>query len=131
MGYIESGKRDGAKVVTGGGRLSESGYFVEPTIFADTKPNMKIVQEEIFGPVAVVVKFKTEEEALKMANDTTYGLGANIFTTNISRATRLAANIESGSVWVNMASAPDYRVPFGGFKQSGQGKEMGEYALES
>ena len=131
MGYIESGKGDGAKVLTGGGRLSDSGYFVQPTIFTDAKPSMKIVQEEIFGPVAVVVKFKTEEEALKMANDTTYGLGANVFTTNISRATRLAASIESGSVWVNMASAPDFRVPFGGFKQSGQGKEMGEYALEA
>ena len=92
---------------------------------------MKIVKEEIFGPVAVAVRFRDEASILEVANDTTYGLGANIFTTNIARATRIAAALETGQVWVNMGSVPDFRVPFGGVKQSGQGKEMGEYALEA
>ena len=92
---------------------------------------MRIVKEEIFGPVAVAVKFTDEEAVIAAANDTTYGLGANVFTTSIARATRIAAALETGQVWVNMGSTPDFRVPFGGVKQSGQGKEMGEYALEA
>lgn len=131
MSYIESGKKAGAKVITGGQRSGDEGFFVQPTIFTEVKSNMKIAQEEIFGPVAVVVKFKDEAEALALANDTSYGLSSNVFTTDISRATRLANALEAGSVYVNMASLPDFRVPFGGVKQSGQGKEMGEDALEA
>ena len=131
LGFIESGKKEGANLLTGGARLEQDGYYIQPTIFTDVKPEMKIVKEEIFGPVAVLVKFKTEEEVIALANDTTYGLGANLFTQNLSRATRLSHALDSGSVWVNMASWPDYRIPFGGVKQSGQGKEMGEAALEA
>ncbi|KAJ3555132.1 hypothetical protein NM688_g2743 [Phlebia brevispora] len=131
MNYIASGKSDGAKVHTGGDRIGKQGFFVQPTIFTEAKPDMKIVREEIFGPVAVVVKFKTEEDVIAMANDTSYGLASNVFTTNLARATRISNALEAGSVYVNMASVPDFRVPFGGYKQSGQGKEMGEYALEA
>ena len=131
LDYIAAGKDAGAKVVTGGERLGDKGYFIQPTIFTDIKHDMKIVREEIFGPVAVVSKFKDEAEIIDIANDTTFGLGANIFTTNLVRATRLSHAIESGSVWVNMPSITDSRVPFGGVKQSGQGKELGEEALEA
>ena len=131
MNFIEAGKHAGAKVHSGGGKLGSQGYYIEPTIFTEAKPDMKIVQEEIFGPVAVVVKFKDETEVIAMANDTMYGLSSNVFTTNVRRATRIANALEAGSVYINMASLPDFRVPFGGVKQSGQGKEMGEYALEA
>lgn len=149
MNYIESGKSAGAKVVTGGGRIGNEGYFIQPTIFTNVKPDMKIVQEEIFGPVGVVIKFKTEEEVTKLANATTYGLSSTVFTKDIDRALRLAAKLEAGNVHVrprfpltlvgtnfrspqiNQMAIPDFRVSFGGVKQSGFGKEMGEYALEA
>lgn len=102
MSYIQSGKEAGAKIVTGGQRIADGGFFIQPTIFTDVKTDMKIVQEEIFGPVGVVVKFKTDEEALQMANDTTYGLAACIYTTNINRATLFANKLEAGSVFVRM-----------------------------
>ncbi|KAF8995920.1 aldehyde dehydrogenase [Cyathus striatus] len=130
LGYIQSGKDDGAKVITGGERIGDEGYFVKPTIFADCTPDMKIVKEEIFGPVAAVTKFKTEEEVIELANDTMYGLGFNVFTENMSRAIRISNAAEAGSVWVNCASSPDVGVPFGGYKQSGIGFESGQEALE-
>ena len=130
MNYIKLGKGDGAKVHTGGGQQGNKGFYIQPTIFTDAKPGMKIVQEEIFGPVAVIVKFKDEAEVIREANDSMYGLSSNIFTKDINRATRITNAIESGSVYVNMASIPDFRIPFGGFKQSGHGKEMGPEALE-
>jgi len=130
LDYISSGKEQGAKIAVGGGQLGKEGYFVQPTLFTDVKADMKIVKEEIFGPVGVIIKFKTEEEVLKAANDTTYGLSACIYTKDIERATRFAAALESGSVFVNTTTAPDWRVSFGGYKQSGFGKDMGEYALE-
>ncbi|KAG6901632.1 hypothetical protein C0995_009800 [Termitomyces sp. Mi166 len=122
MSYIESGKQDGATVHTGGARHGDEGYFIQPTIFTDVKPEMKIVQEEIFGPVGVVAKFKTEEEVIEAANSTTYGLACHIFSQNISRALRVAHSLEAGSAW---------SVPFGGYKQSGIGRELGEYALDT
>ncbi|KAF5346462.1 hypothetical protein D9756_010076 [Leucocoprinus leucothites] len=131
MGYIESGKAEGAKIHMGGERHGELGYFIKPTIFVDAKPNMKIMQEEIFGPVCSIVKFKTEEEVTEWANDTSYGLSANILTENVSRAIRMANNLEAGSVFVNSAHDMDIGVPFGGYKQSGIGREAGEYALET
>ncbi|KAG6876991.1 hypothetical protein C0992_011139 [Termitomyces sp. T32_za158] len=130
MSYIESGKQDGATVHTGGTRHGDKGYFIEPTIFTDVKPEMKIFQEEIFGPVGVVTKFKTEEEVIEAANNTTYGLGCHIFSQNISRALRVAHSLEAGSAWVNCAQSVDKAVPFGGYKQSGIGRELGEYALD-
>lgn len=100
LGYVESGKSEGAKLVTGGARHGDKGYFIEPTIFADVTPSMKIAREEIFGPFVVVSSFETEEEVIEKANDTEYGLGAAVFTQNITRAHRVAAEIEAGMVWV-------------------------------
>lgn len=100
LGYIESGKGDGAKVLTGGSQIGDTGYFVQPTIFTDVRPDMKIVKEEIFGPVAVVIKFKNEDEVLEMANDTDYGLAALVFTQDISRALRVANALEAGQLCV-------------------------------
>ncbi|KAG6855556.1 hypothetical protein H0H87_001073 [Tephrocybe sp. NHM501043] len=131
MSYIDSGKQEGATVHTGGARHGEEGYFVQPTIFTDVTPEMKIVQEEIFGPVGVVAKFKTEEEVIEAANNTSYGLGCHVFSQNISRALRVAHALEAGSAWVNCAQATDKAVPFGGYKQSGIGRELGEYALDT
>ena len=100
MNYIQSGKGAGAKVRVGGSKQGDKGYYIEPTIFTDVKPDMKIVQEEIFGPVAVIVKFKTEEEVIQLANDTVYGLSSNVFTQNVSRALRVAHALEAGSTYV-------------------------------
>ncbi|EKM54312.1 uncharacterized protein PHACADRAFT_196743 [Phanerochaete carnosa HHB-10118-sp] len=131
LGYIESGKQEGARIVTGGSHIEGPGYFVKPTIFVDVKPDMKIVREEIFGPVAVVFKFKTEEEAIEAANDTDYGLSSYVFTENVSRAIRVSNAIEAGSCFINEAILMRPQVPFGGYKQSGYGKDMSEYALEA
>ncbi|OJA09451.1 hypothetical protein AZE42_02624 [Rhizopogon vesiculosus] len=131
MGYIKSGKEEGATVHIGGERHGDEGYFIQPTIFTDCKPDMKIVREEIFGPVAAVIKFTTEEEAIEQANDTLYGLACSVFTKDINRAIRVAHSIEAGTAWVNCSNIPDVGVPFGGFKQSGIGRELGEYALEN
>lgn len=100
LGYIHAGKQEGAKVVVGGSQLGSSGYFIHPTLFTDVKSDMSIVKEEIFGPVGVIIKFKTEEEVLQAANDSLYGLSACIYTNDISRATRFAAALEAGSVYV-------------------------------
>lgn len=131
MGYIKSGKEDGATVHIGGERHGNEGYFVQPTIFTECKPNMKIVQEEIFGPVAAVIKFTTEEEAIEQANDTLYGLACSVFTRDIDRAIRVAHSIEAGTAWINCHNSTELAVPFGGFKQSGIGRELGEYGLEN
>jgi aldehyde dehydrogenase (NAD+) len=130
MGYIKSGKEEGAIVHIGGERHGNEGYFIQPTIFTECKPNMKIVQEEIFGPVAAVIKFTTEEEAIEQANDTLYGLACSIYTRDIDRAIRVAHSIEAGTAWINCHHSTESSVPFGGFKQSGIGRELGEYALE-
>ena len=180
MGYIESGKRDGARVHFGGARHGQEGYFIQPTIFTNVHPGMKIVQEEIFGPVNVVIKFEDEEGVLRLlelprpwpqvlknlgvdvirqANDTVYGLAAAVFTKDITRAIRVAHRLRAGTSWVSRI--PTYffgviprntldrramlmlvqltqvnctnillpQVPFGGYKQSGIGRELGEYAL--
>ncbi|KIJ92760.1 hypothetical protein K443DRAFT_685075 [Laccaria amethystina LaAM-08-1] len=131
MGYIEAGKEEGAKVHIGGVRHGEDGFFIKPTIFTDCHQGMKIVREEIFGPVAAIIKFKTEDEVIELANDTTYGLASNVFSENGSRAIRVAHAIESGTVWVNCAQMGELSVPFGGYKQSGIGRELGEYALDT
>ena len=131
MGYIKDGKEAGAKVVTGGERHGEEGYFIQPTIFADVTSDMKIVKEEIFGPVCSISKFKDEEDAIKQGNDTTYGLAAANHTTNLNTAIRVANELKAGTVWVNNYNMLNYQVPFGGFKESGIGRELGEYALEN
>jgi aldehyde dehydrogenase (NAD+) len=131
MGYIDSGKEAGATVHHGGERHGDEGYFIKPTIFTDVHPDMKIVKEEIFGPVAAIIKFKDEAEVVEMANNTIYGLAAHIFTENVSRSIRVAHALEAGTVWVNCSQTVERGVPFGGYKQSGIGRELGEYALET
>ncbi|KAG2140396.1 putative 1-pyrroline-5-carboxylate dehydrogenase [Suillus cothurnatus] len=130
MGYIKSGKEDGATVHIGGERHGNEGYFIQPTIFTECKSNMKIVQEEIFGPVAAVVKFTTEEEAIEQANNTLYWSCLLCLHQDIDRAIRVAHSIEAGTAWINCHNSTELSVPFGGFKQSGIGRELGEYALE-
>lgn len=134
LAHIESGISEGATLVAGGKtheKADEKGFFISPTIFTDVKDDMEIYREEIFGPVVVIGSFKTEEEAIERANDTTYGLGSAIFTQNIARAHRVARRIEAGMVWVNSSNDSNIRVPFGGVKQSGIGRELGEAALEA
>lgn len=135
LAYIQSGKEEGAKLITGGGEEAPSagqkGFFIQPTVFTDVTDDMKISREEIFGPVVVISKFRDEEEALRRANDTSYGLGAAVFTQNLERAHRVAAEIEAGMVWINSSQDCDPRVPFGGVKQSGIGRELGEAGLEA
>jgi aldehyde dehydrogenase (NAD+) len=130
MSYITSGKEDGATVHLGGERFGTEGYFIQPTIFTDTKPSMKIVQEEIFGPVGVVIKFHDDEDIIKQANDTVYGLAAACFTKNIDRALKTANKLKAGTAWINCVNTLNPNVPFGGYKQSGIGRELGEYALQ-
>ncbi|KAL4063401.1 aldehyde dehydrogenase domain-containing protein [Scleroderma yunnanense] len=129
MGYIESGKKDGATVHTGGERHGNDGYFIQPTVFSDTRPDMRIVQEEIFGPVGVVIKFKDEDDVLRQSNDSVYGLAAAVFTKDLHRALTTAHKLKAGTVWINCYNQLNAHVPFGGFKQSGIGRELGEYAL--
>ncbi|KAJ3736725.1 aldehyde dehydrogenase [Lentinula guzmanii] len=131
MGYIKSGVDQGAKVHLGGQRHGEqNGNFITPTIFTNTTPDMKIVQEEIFGPVSVVIKFEDRQDVIQQANDTIYGLAAAVFTQNISQAFEVGHALKAGTVWVNCYNEVSAAVPFGGFKQSGIGREYGSYALE-
>lgn len=134
LSYIESGKSEGATLSAGGvphKNVGGKGFFIEPTIFTDVQEHMKIYREEVFGPFVVICSFKTEEEAITMANDTTYGLGAAVFTQNIERGHRVASEIEAGMVWINSSNDSDFRIPFGGVKQSGIGRELGEAGLEA
>lgn len=133
LDYIEIGKKEGAKLVCGGvaERPGKKGFFVKPTIFTEVKPEMKIAQDEIFGPVLVAIRFKTEEEAIAIANQTAYGLAAGLWTSDLSRAHRVAAKLDSGMVFVNRYGCYDFASPFGGFKQSGWGKEMAIHSLDA
>jgi phenylacetaldehyde dehydrogenase len=131
MGYIEVGRQQGAEVLIGGSSLTGSGYFVEPTIFDRVAPDSRIAREEIFGPVLAAFGFDTEEEALAMANDTSYGLAAAVWTKNLGTAHRMADGLKAGTVWVNVYHALDPSVPFGGFGQSGVGRDLGDEALHS
>lgn len=129
MGYIEEGKKEGATVETGGGRHGSKGYFIQPTIFSNVKPEMKIMQEEIFGPVCAIAKFHSEEDVIKMGNDSTYGLAAAVHTTDLNTAIRVSNALRAGTVWVNCYNQLHHAVPFGGYKTSGIGRELGEAAL--
>ena len=130
MGYIDAGKRQGAKLVCGGNRVGDRGYFIEPTVFADVQDNMTIAQEEIFGPVQSIIKFRSIEEVVDRANNTMYGLAAAVWTRDIGKAHAIANNVRAGTVWVNCYDVFDAAAPFGGFKQSGMGRELGEYGLQ-
>ncbi|RDW72180.1 aldehyde dehydrogenase-2 [Coleophoma crateriformis] len=131
MGYIQEGKKEGATVVTGGGRHGDKGYFIQPTIFSDVTEDMKIMQEEIFGPVCSISKFKTEEEVIKLANSSTYGLASAVHTTNLNTALRVSNALKAGTVWVNQYNMLHHQLPFGGYKESGIGRELGEAALHN
>ncbi|KMY53322.1 betaine-aldehyde dehydrogenase [Bacillus sp. FJAT-27231] len=128
--YINIGIKEGAKLATGGGK-SDKGFFIEPTIFIDVEEHMTIAKEEIFGPVVVVMPYDTLEEVIERANSSAYGLGAGVWTENLKTAHNVANQLKSGSVWINCYDAIDPASPFGGYKESGFGREMGSYALEN
>ena len=133
LGYIDIAKKEGARLLLGGGPATRAecgkGWFVEPTVFADVNNKMRIAQEEVFGPVLSVIKFKDEDEALAIANDVRFGLGAGVWTSDIGRAFRMSERIQAGTVWVNTYRAVSYMAPFGGFKDSGLGRENGIDAI--
>ena len=134
LGYIEKGKAEGAKLVYGGNKISgdlENGYFVEPTIFANVKNDMTIAREEIFGPVASVIAFEDEEEAINIANDTPFGLAGAVWTKDIFKAFRVAKAVKAGILWVNHMQPTFVEAPWGGYKQSGTGRELGKYGIEN
>ncbi|KAJ6105041.1 Aldehyde dehydrogenase [Penicillium sp. IBT 16267x] len=131
MEYINHGKNEGATIASGGERHGTEGYFIQPTIFTDVTSDMKIAQEEIFGPVIVIQKFKDEAEAIKIGNDSTYGLAAGVHTKNVNTAIRVSNALKAGTVWINNYNMISYQAPFGGFKSSGIGRELGSYALEN
>ena len=132
MSYIHCGDKEGAKKIVGGKQvMTESGgYYVEPTIFEGVTSKMTIAQEEIFGPVLAYMTFNGEEEAVKLANDTVYGLAAAVWTRDASKALRMATRIQAGSIWINCFDEGNITVPFGGFKQSGFGRDKSLYAFE-
>jgi phenylacetaldehyde dehydrogenase len=130
-GYLDSGRADGATALTGGVRWGDSGYFVEPTVLTNTRPDMKVVREEIFGPVVVAAPFQSIDDIAAVANDSEYGLGAGIWTQDISKAHALAKKLRAGTVWINCYNVFDASLPFGGYKQSGWGREMGHEVLEA
>lgn len=131
MSYIEKGKSEGAQCVAGGGRVGDKGYFIEPTVFADVTDNMAIATDEIFGPVLSVIRFKDVDEVVRRANQTFYGLAAAVWTRDVAKAHAIANKVRAGTVWVNCYDVFDAAAPFGGFKMSGQGRELGEKALDN
>eukprot|EP01090_Pellita_catalonica_P003574 TRINITY_DN13240_c0_g1_i1.p1 TRINITY_DN13240_c0_g1~~TRINITY_DN13240_c0_g1_i1.p1 ORF type:complete len:456 (+),score=89.03 TRINITY_DN13240_c0_g1_i1:180-1370(+) len=130
MQYIETGKREGARIVAGGEKVEgKEGFYIQPTVFADVQDDMKICKEEIFGPVMTVIRFKTLKEVITRANKTTFGLAAGIITNDVKRAHKVARELKAGTVWINTYGTLDKRAPFGGYKESGIGRESGIYAL--
>jgi aldehyde dehydrogenase (NAD+) len=131
LDYIEIGRQEGARIVTGGERVGDQGYFVEPTIFADVEHEMRISQEEIFGPVLSVIPFDDEADALRIANGTAYSLAAGVWSADIGRVHRVAAGLKAGTVWINTYGYTDVRLPWGGSGESGLGREHGDAAIEN
>lgn len=130
LSYIDAGRKEGAKLLCGGGRVGDRGYFVAPTVFADVRDEMKIAREEIFGPVMGIIPFDSLDEVVERANRTMYGLAAAVWTRDIGKAHAVANGVRAGTVWVNCFDVLDAAAPFGGFKQSGIGRELGEYGLQ-
>ena len=129
-GYLDSGFAEGARAAAGGKKVNGPGYFVQPTVLVDTQPNMKVCKEEIFGPVVTAIPFDDPEEVLPTANDSVYGLAAGIWTRDIRKAHLLASRLRVGTVWINCYNVFDAALPFGGYKQSGWGREMGHEVLD-
>ncbi len=129
--YIDIGSREGASLVTGGGRHGDTGYFVQPTVFANVRRDMQISQEEIFGPVAAVIKFTDDEDAIRIANGTRYSLAAGVWSSDITRVHRFTKRLKAGTVWVNTFGPTDVRLPWGGSRDSGFGREHGDVAIEN
>ncbi len=131
LGYIDIGRDEGARIVAGGSRRGDTGFFIEPTVFADVEPAMRISQEEIFGPVASVIAFKDDEDAIRIANGTNYSLAAGVWSADFGRIHRFVNRLEAGTVWANTFGPTDVRLPWGGSRDSGFGREHGEIALEN
>lgn len=131
MALIEAGKKEGAHLKLGGDRHGNEGFFIQPTVFADVKDDMRIAREEIFGPVQQIMKFSTMEEVIERANDTHYGLAAGVLTNDISKALKFSKSVNAGTIWVNCFLNVTSQSPFGGYKQSGIGRELGEEGLHS
>ena len=131
LGYIQSGLEEGAQVEAGGERHGDKGYFIQPTVFSGVEDQMKIAREEIFGPVQSILTFKTLDEAIRRANNTNYGLAAGILTKDINKATKFSQAVQAGSVWVNCYDHTLAHTPFGGFKQSGHGRELGPEGIKA
>jgi acyl-CoA reductase-like NAD-dependent aldehyde dehydrogenase len=130
LGYLDSGQADGAVATVGGERWGDRGYFVKPTVLTQTRPDMAVVREEIFGPVVVAMPFDDPAQIVDTANDTPFGLAAGVFTRDISKAYRTAARLKAGTVWVNTYHVFNASIPFGGYKESGWGRELGHAALD-
>jgi phenylacetaldehyde dehydrogenase len=130
LGYLEAGKADGAQTVVGGGRVGDKGYFVQPTVLTGTRPGMKVLDEEIFGPVVCAMPFDDLDQVATQMNQTTYGLAGAIWTRDVTKAHRMARAMKAGTVWINCYNIFDAALPFGGYKQSGWGREMGKEVLE-
>jgi phenylacetaldehyde dehydrogenase len=130
LGYIQAGKNEGASVASGGEPVSHPGYFVKPTVLVNVKPDMKVVREEIFGPVLVAQRFDDVDEIAAMANDTPFGLAASVWSNDVRTVNRIVPKLRAGTVWVNCHNFVDPNMPFGGFKQSGFGREHGRAVIE-
>jgi aldehyde dehydrogenase (NAD+) len=131
LNFIDIGKKEGAKLVTGGSRVGNKGWFIEPTVFSDVNDDMTIAKEEIFGPVMSILKFKNIDEVIQRANNSNYGLGAGLVTKNIDNAIKISNALRAGTVYVNCYDVFDANTPFGGFKDSGIGRELGEAGLKN
>lgn len=131
LSLIDAGKKEGAKLLAGGQRYGDRGYFIQPTVFADVTDDMRIAKEEIFGPVQQILKFSSMEEVVERANKTIYGLAAAVFTKDLDKANYMSQGLRAGTVWVNTYDVLEAQTPFGGFKQSGIGRELGEYGLQA
>jgi acyl-CoA reductase-like NAD-dependent aldehyde dehydrogenase len=130
LGYIRTGTEEGAKAVLPGGRAGERGYFVKPAIFDGVSPSMRIAQEEIFGPVLSTITFSDPSDLIEKANGTIYGLAAAVWTRDIAKAHRIASELQAGTVWINAYNMLSPESPFGGYKQSGYGRELGRHAID-